>query len=165
MGTLRMFVPLILNLLGQLVLLRAGRTEFGVERSAAPGGFDDQNGLFQLFLHVDSEGELGADIAAILGGLISPCAKAGGQLAQALAIGTAIIRAGQIGHPDLVTYPWGSIGIAHFLEKGGRQRILADIVKGTDCGMALHVGLARQDEHLEWLGEGDRRQDAQQRCG
>ena len=63
-GTLWMLIPHVLYLLGQLVLPGTGRTEFGVERPAAPGGLDDQDRLLQLFLHVDSESELGADFAA-----------------------------------------------------------------------------------------------------
>ena len=153
-GALGMLVPLFLNFLGQLILSGTGRTEFGVERPAAPSGLNNKNGLLQPFLHIDSEGELGANLAAIHGGLISTFAKAGGQLTQPLAIRAAIIRAGQIGHPDFVTYPRSSIGIAHVLEDGCRQRILTDVVKRADRRMPLHVRLTGEDEDFQRPGGG-----------
>ena len=63
-SSLGVLVPHILNLLGQFVLPGTGRTELGVERPAAPGSLDNQNGLLQLFLHEDSEGELRPDLLA-----------------------------------------------------------------------------------------------------
>jgi hypothetical protein len=147
-----MLIPHVLNLPGQLVWPGTGRAEFGVERSATPCGFDNQNRLLQFFLHENSEGELRPDIAAHLGRSISTRAKAGGQLAQALAIGTAIIRTGQIGHPDLVTYPRGSIGMAHLLEHGCGVWILAYVVERADGGVSLHVRLTCENEHLEGFG-------------
>ena len=132
-------VPLLLNYLGQHVGPGAGRAEFGIERPAAPGGLDDQNGFIELFFNIDSEGELRTNIATHLGGLIPTCSKTGGQFPQPLSIGTAIVRSGQIRHPDLITDAWASIQVAHLLEKRCREWIFADIVKGADCGMPLHV--------------------------
>ena len=160
-----MFVPLFLNLPGQYVWPGAWRTKFGVERPAAPGGLNDQDGFLQLLLHSDTEGELRPNLSSIHGGLVSASAKACGQFPQALAIRTAIVRPSQIGHPDLVAYARRSIGITHFLEQGCRGGIFADVVKGADFSMSLHVRLASQDENLERLGETTWGEKAHQRCG
>ena len=157
MRALGMLVPLILNLFRQFVWSGTRRTKFGIKRSTTPGSLDNQNWLFQLFLHVDSEGEFRADLTAQLSRIVSSFTKAGSQFPQTLAIGAAIIRPCQIRHPDIVAHSWRTIGITHLLENRGSQRILADIVKGANFGMSLHVGLASEDEDLERLGEGERR--------
>ena len=160
-----MFVPLILNLLGQHVWPGTGGTKLRVERPAAPGRLDNQDGFLQLLLHRGTKSELRPNLSAIPGGLVSTGAKTCGQFPQAFAIRTAVIRPGQIGHPDLVTYARRSIGIAHFLEQGCRGGIFADVVKGADFSMSLHVRLASQDENPERLGETIWGEEAQQRCG
>ncbi len=60
----------------------------------------------------------------------------------------------------MVTYPWSSIGIAHLLENGCRERILADVVKRADCGMSLHIRLPCKDEYLQPLGKAVRSKKA-----
>ena len=139
MCALRMPVPLLLNHLGQPIGPGAGRAEFGIERPAAPGGLDDQNVFIELFFNIDSEGELRTNIATHLGGLIPTSSKTGGQFSQPFAIGATIVRSCQIRHPYLITDAWASIRVAHLLEKRCRDWIFADIVKGADCGMSLHV--------------------------
>ena len=45
------------------------------------------------------------------------------------------------------------------------SRVLTQSVERLDPGMPFHIRLPGEDEYLERLGEGVRREDAQQRCG
>ena len=64
MSALRMLVPLVLRVLGQLVRISTWRSKFGVERPSVLSGLDDQDGLPKFFLHRDAKGELRSDLSA-----------------------------------------------------------------------------------------------------
>ncbi len=160
-GTLRMFIPLVLRLLGQLVRSSTGWTKLGVKRPATPSGLDDQDGLLELFLHRDTEGEFRPNLATVFSGTIAACTKACGQFPQTFAVRAAVVRPCQIRHPNLVTYARRSIRIAHLFEQRCRGWIFTDVVKRPDFRMSLHVRLASENEYLQWLGKTVRGRDAQ----
>ena len=128
-----------------------GRAEFGVEAPAAPRGLDEEHRLLERGIHGQAERELGADLAAGLGGIGASGAESRGELAGALAIGVALVVAGQIGDPHVVGDCRLSIRAAHHLEQRRGGGVVTDVVEGLDARVALHVRLAGEDEDLEGL--------------
>ena len=98
-----------------------------VQAFASPRGLDDQNRCVGQFLHGQSEGKLGPDF---FGGR----AKASRQLAGLFGFGASDRR-----NPDAVADLGFAIGPEHFVEHRLGRRIHADVFKGADFGMALHV--------------------------
>ena len=131
----------------ELIGSRAGRAEVGVQRLAAPGRLDEEDGLLQLLLHVDPEGKLGADLAPIFGGIL-PCSVAGGE--RAMTFPAANLASIEIRDPHLVTDSWSAVRGAHLLENGSGLGVHPQMFEGRDLGMPFHVGLPGQDEDLEW---------------
>ena len=145
-GALGILVPHLLSRLGQLVLPGTGRTEIGVQTSAAPGGLDDEDRLFEHFLTVNAERELRADLCVRRTESGCQCARLHKH------VGVLVAAATERRNPDILADPWLALGIAHRREQRRRQRVFADVIERRSFRMPLHIGLARHDEDLQFLG-------------
>jgi hypothetical protein len=130
---------------------RARRAKLRVQASAAPRGLDDEHRLLQRRLHREAKSELGADLAIRFRRIV-PRAIARRELPSALAIRAAVVFAGEVGDPGVIAHTRLALLVAHHLQQRRRRRIIADVIKGLDLRMTLHVRLPGEDEDLQWRG-------------
>ena len=152
LDVLALFLHLLDLRLAEHVGSGAGRAELGVQAPAAPRGLDEEDRLLERGIHGQAEGELGADLAAVLRGIGAPGAVSRGELAGALAVGVAFVMSGQVGDPGVFGDGGFSIRTAHHLEQRRGGGIVTDVVEGLDTRVALHVRLAGEDEDFERFG-------------
>jgi hypothetical protein len=130
----RCHVLALLLKVGELRLIehvrpRARRAEIRVQTLPAPRGLDEQDGRVRELLHVEAEGEFRPDLRTVI-----RRAKARRQLPDLLRL-----RAANGGNPHALADLRLPIRAQHFREHRLRRRVHADVRKGADFRVPLHV--------------------------